>query len=54
MPICKERQAARKEAMLGRARQAASWGVSDNESTGYSQAELCGVIRELLKYIQSK
>lgn len=52
MPIAKERALARREAMLGRARQAASWGIPDNESTGYSQVELCGIIRELINYIE--
>lgn len=52
MPIAKARALARKEAMLGRARQAASWGVPDNESTGYSQTELCGIIRQLINYIE--
>lgn len=52
MPLCKERKLARKEALLSRARQAASWGVPDNESTGYTQSELCEIIRQLINYIE--
>lgn len=52
MPISIERALARKEALLARARQAASWGVPDNESTGYSQSELCGIIRQLINCIE--
>lgn len=38
--------------LLEKAKQAAAWGVPDNESTGYSHSELCGIIRQLVNYIE--
>lgn len=43
---------AAKTRLLEKAKQAAAWGVPDNESTGYSHSELCGIIRQLVNYIE--
>jgi hypothetical protein len=38
--------------LIAEAELAASWGVPDNESIGYSQADLCSIIRKLVNYIK--
>lgn len=41
-----------RRALIARAQQAAAWGVPDNESTGYSQSELCSIIRQLINELE--
>ena len=38
--------------LLAEARQAAAWGVPDHESIGYSQADLCSMIYQLIAKIE--
>lgn len=42
-----------KKNLLAEARQAASWGVPDRESIGYSQSDLCSIISKLVAYIET-
>jgi hypothetical protein len=46
-------RAARRKALCERAKEAIAWGTPDNESIGYTQTELCGIIRDLLEELQN-
>lgn len=39
--------------LLRDAKTALAWGTPDNESTGYSRAELMSIINRLVKYIEA-
>ncbi len=42
-----------KKQLLAEADLAAAWGVPDHENIGYSQSDLCAVIRKLRNYIDA-
>lgn len=42
-----------KQRLLKEAKTAIAWGTPDNESTGYSRAELISIINRLVKYIEA-
>lgn len=52
MPTNIGRNKARIMALLGRARRAVAWGIPDRESTGYTQVELCTIIKDLIKELE--